>query len=87
MKLSGIGDEDDIQFESDTSQSESDTNTVVPGVPVIQHSSDTTKKMSNIQISAVTAQPTINATATPLLQVTEQRRFFFKRALPLLFLF
>lgn len=28
MKLSGIGDEDDIQFESDTSQSESEPNTV-----------------------------------------------------------
>lgn len=86
MKLSGIGDEDDIQFESDTSQSESEHNSVhsQPHTPQpqntntvhsstvqqVQVQSDTTKKIGNIQISAV-AQPTINP---PLLQV----RFFSK---------
>lgn len=82
MKLSGIGDEDDIQFESDTSQSESEHNSVhsQPNTPQpqttnavqsstvqqLQVQSDTTKKIGNIQISAV-AQPTINP---PLLQVS-----------------
>lgn len=88
MKLSGIGDEDDIQFESDTSQSESEPNTVHshPSTPqpqqtviqqqtnIVQNAanlvqSDAAKKIGNIQISAV-AQPTISATATPLLQVS-----------------
>lgn len=77
MKLSGIGDEDDIQFESDTSQSESEP-TSVPTTPqpqVVQSSTaqtnyvqtDAKKNIQNIQISAV-AQPTIN-TATPVVQV------------------
>lgn len=89
MKLSGIGDEDDIQFESDTSQSESEPNnvhshpstpqpqqTVIQQTNIVQNaanlvqSADSTKKIGNIQISAV-AQPTISATATPLLQVSE----------------
>lgn len=35
---------------------------------LVQAASDATKKIGNIQISAV-AQPTINATATPLVQV------------------
>lgn len=90
MKLSGIGDEDDIQFESDTSQSESEPNsghshpnTPQPQQTVIQQqqtnivqnaanlvqANDSGKKIGNIQISAV-AQPTISATATPLLQVS-----------------
>lgn len=95
MKLSGIGDEDDIQFESDTSQSESEHNSVHshPNTPqpqsmmqpqnVIQSQqnivqtqanilqSTDTKKIGNIQISAV-QQPTINAAATPLVQVLNQ---------------
>lgn len=80
MKLSGIGDEDDIQFESDTSQSESEPASV-PTTPqpqqVVQSSTvqaqsnyvhtDAKKNIQNIQISAV-AQPTIN-TATPVVQV------------------
>lgn len=82
MKLSGIGDEDDIQFESDTSQSESEP-TSVSTTPqpqpqqVVQSSSvqaqtnyvhtDAKKNIQNIQISAM-AQPTIN-TATPVVQV------------------
>lgn len=78
MKLSGIGDEDDIQFESDTSQSESEP-TSVPTTPqpqqVVQSSTahtnyvqtDAKKNIQNIQISAM-AQPTIS-TATPVVQV------------------
>ncbi|XP_057653985.1 alpha-protein kinase 1-like [Diorhabda carinulata] len=82
MKLSGIGDEDDIQFESDTSQSESEHNSV-PTTPQPQHTvhstvqaqtnfvhTDTKKNIQNIQISAM-AQPTINAT-TPVVQVLNQ---------------
>lgn len=81
MKLSGIGDEDDIQFESDTSQSEPEP---TAGGAQATHSTtsthqqqpqtsnllpqDAAKKIGNIQISAV-AQPTISATAAPLLQV------------------
>lgn len=82
MKLSGIGDEDDIQFESDTSQSESEPNVVqTPQPHIIQQqanivqsasnlvqTSEPAKKIGNIQISTM-AQPTINATAAPLLQV------------------
>lgn len=81
MKLSGIGDEDDIQFESDTSQSESEpTPTVHVNTSQQQQQQQSTqqttnllsqeagKKLGNIQISAV-AQPTISATAAPLLQV------------------
>lgn len=83
MKLSGIGDEDDIQFESDTSQSESEHNSVhsQPNTPQpqttnaqtnhvqqVQVQNDASKKLGNIQISTM-AQPTINATTTPLLQV------------------
>ncbi|KAJ3650748.1 hypothetical protein Zmor_016828 [Zophobas morio] len=45
MKLSGIGDEDDIQFESDASQSESE-----PTNPP-------EKKMGNVQIGAVAPPP------------------------------
>ncbi|KRT84998.1 hypothetical protein AMK59_2128 [Oryctes borbonicus] len=97
MKLSGIGDEDDIQFESDTSQSESEPNSVhsQPNTPqpqpqsvmqpqnVLQSQqnivqtqanilqSTDTKKIGNIQISAL-PQPTINAAATPLVQVLNQ---------------
>lgn len=83
MKLSGIGDEDDIQFESDTSQSESEHNSV-PTTPqpqpqqVVQSSTvqaqsnyvhtDAKKNIQNIQISAMT-QPTINA-AAPVVQVS-----------------
>lgn len=82
MKLSGIGDEDDIQFESDTSQSENEHNSV-PTTPqpqpqqVVQSNTvqaqsnyvhtDAKKNIQNIQISAMT-QPTINATA-PVVQV------------------
>lgn len=80
MKLSGIGDEDDIQFESDTSQSENE-HTSVPTTPQPQHlvqsstvqaqsnymHTDAKKNIQNIQISAM-AQPTIN-TATPVVQV------------------
>lgn len=91
MKLSGIGDEDDIQFESDTSQSESE-HTSVPTTPqpqqVVQSSTvqaqsnyvqtDAKKNIQNIQISAV-AQPTIN-TATPVVQV----RIFCSRTLAVL---
>ncbi|CAG9861226.1 unnamed protein product [Phyllotreta striolata] len=84
MKLSGIGDEDDIQFESDTSQSENEQNSV-PTTPqpqqqqVVQNTvqaqtnfvhTDTKKNVQNIQISAM-AQPTINA-ATPVVQVLNQ---------------
>lgn len=77
MKLSGIGDEDDIQFESDTSQSESEpTQSVQQANTAHQQHQQTTnlltqdagKKLGNIQISAV-AQPTISAAAAPLLQV------------------
>lgn len=73
MKLSGIGDEDDIQFESDTSQSESEPNLVPNSQNVVQTNTtnlvQTTdaKKIGNIQISAM-PQPTINA-ATPVVQV------------------
>ncbi|XP_072381618.1 uncharacterized protein [Diabrotica undecimpunctata] len=82
MKLSGIGDEDDIQFESDTSQSESEHNSVptTPQPQQVVHSTvqaqtnfvhtDTKKNIQNIQISAM-AQPTINA-ATPVVQVLNQ---------------
>ncbi|KAG5879758.1 hypothetical protein JTB14_027044 [Gonioctena quinquepunctata] len=83
MKLSGIGDEDDIQFESDTSQSESEP-TSVPTTPqpqqMVQSStvqaqtnfvhSDSKKNIQNIQISAM-GQPTIN-TAAPVVQVLNQ---------------
>ena len=41
MKLSGIGDEDDIQFESDTSQSESERNTPQPVQCTTSHSQQT----------------------------------------------
>lgn len=97
MKLSGIGDEDDIQFESDASQSESEHNALnshvnalhtqqqtqttcqtqtqqqsLQQVQLQSNCDQTTKKIGNIQISTVaTAQPTINATTTPLLQVSK----------------
>lgn len=96
MKLSGIGDEDDIQFESDTSQSESEPNSVHshPNTPQPQQTmqqpqnmiqsqqnivqtqanilqSTDTKKIGNIQISAM-PQQTINAATTPLVQVLNQ---------------
>lgn len=83
MKLSGIGDEDDIQFESDTSQSESEHNSV-PNTQQTQNVVQTStvqatnlvqttdaKKIGNIQISAM-PQPTINT--TPVVQVS----FIFK---------
>ncbi|XP_044260840.1 putative uncharacterized protein DDB_G0271606 [Tribolium madens] len=59
MKISGIGDEDDIQFESDASQSESEPNSV-PNTP------QETKKIGNIQLSAMPQ------TATPVVQVLNQ---------------
>lgn len=74
------GDEDDIQFESDTSQSESEHNSVptTPQPQQVVHSTvqaqtnyvhtDTKKNIQNIQISAM-PQPTIN-TATPVVQVS-----------------
>jgi hypothetical protein len=73
MKLSGIGDEDDIQFESDASQSESEP-TSVPNTPQPQQQQNIVqaepKKIGNIQLSAM-PQPTINA-ATPVVQVLNQ---------------
>ncbi|XP_045469662.1 putative leucine-rich repeat-containing protein DDB_G0290503 isoform X2 [Harmonia axyridis] len=89
MKLSGIGDEDDIQFESDTSQSESEHNTgsTTPQPQQIQMQASTIqantlqaqniihqtegKKMGGLQIQGLT-QPTINAAATPVVQVLNQ---------------
>ncbi|XP_050300396.1 polyhomeotic-proximal chromatin protein-like isoform X2 [Anthonomus grandis grandis] len=82
MKLSGIGDEDDIQFESDTSQSESEHNSVpTTPQPVPQNPQqvppaspspfDPKKNIQNIQISAAVPQPTINP-ATPVVQVLNQ---------------
>uniref|UniRef100_A0AAR5Q4C1 GLTSCR protein conserved domain-containing protein n=2 Tax=Dendroctonus ponderosae TaxID=77166 RepID=A0AAR5Q4C1_DENPD len=83
MKLSGIGDEDDIQFESDTSQSESDHNSVpttpqpqqpvtptgsVPGQHMGYAQPDSKKNIQNIQISSM-PQPTIN---TPVVQLLNQ---------------
>lgn len=82
MKLSGIGDEDDIQFESDTSLSESEHNSVptIPQGHPVQTSglqaqasflhSDAKKNIQNIQISAM-AQPALNA-AAPVVQVLNQ---------------
>lgn len=77
IDLPGIGDEDDIQFESDTSQSESDHNSVPttpqPQQPVtptgnMAYAPDAKKTIQNIQISSM-PQPTLN-TATPVVQVT-----------------
>lgn len=59
MKISGIGDEDDIQFESDASQSESEPNSI-PNTPHSQNIVQENKKIGNIQLSAM-PQPTINA--------------------------
>lgn len=89
MKLSGIGDEDDIQFESDTSQSESEHSAIhlqqdlmhqhqtTNSEPHIMRTqaqanilqADAGKRIGDIHISAM-AQPTMNATATPLVQVS-----------------
>lgn len=69
MKISGIGDEDDIQFESDTSQSESEPNSI-PNTPHSQNVVQENKKIGNIQLSAM-PQPTIN-TAPPMVQVLNQ---------------
>lgn len=79
----GIGDEDDIQFESDTSQSESEHNSVPTTPQPPSHSQPLTpsnmsapmtfvqaepkKNIQNIQISAM-PQQTIN-TASPVVQV------------------
>lgn len=65
MKISGIGDEDDIQFESDASQSESE-----PTTPISQNVVQENKKIGNIQLSTM-QQPTINA-APPMVQVLNQ---------------
>lgn len=88
MTFLGIGDEDDIQFESDTSQSESEHNSVptTPQPPPQPQSVtptgnmqgpptgyDTKKNIQNIQISAM-PQQTIN-TATPVVQVNILCRF------------
>lgn len=87
MKLSGIGDEDDIQFESDTSQSESEHNpTSTTPQPQqqqqVQMQASTIQAHSNIMQTEGKkiqtgiqiqgiAQPTINA-ATPVVQVLNQ---------------
>ncbi|KAL3270668.1 hypothetical protein HHI36_021196 [Cryptolaemus montrouzieri] len=91
MKLSGIGDEDDILFESDASQSENENNTgsttPQPQQQHIQMQASTIqantiqaqnimhqtdgKKIGGIQIQGI-AQPTINATAAPVVQVLNQ---------------
>lgn len=84
MKMSGIGNDDDVNFESDTSQSESEpihsqSSTPQPQLSVVQpqtiqqqnhivQTAEAAKKIGNIQISAV-AQPTINTAGTPLVQV------------------
>lgn len=68
MKLSGIGDEDDIQFESDTSQSESEPSTQMHSEVPIR--SQDTKRIGNIHIASV-GQPTVS-TGTPLVQLLNQ---------------
>ncbi|KAK5638151.1 hypothetical protein RI129_012446 [Pyrocoelia pectoralis] len=69
MKLSGIGDEDDIQFESDTSQSETEpTIQITENIIRPQHLDN--KRIGNIQIASV-PQPTVS-TGTPLVQLLNQ---------------
>lgn len=84
MKLSGIGDEDDIQFESDTSQSESEPSVQVQSdLPHHQHSiiqeagilrsqANVIHTDANKRIGNIqisaVAQPTVT-TGTPLVQV------------------
>lgn len=70
MKLSGIGDEDDIQFESDTSQSESEPTMQITENIIRPQQIDAHKRIGNIHITSM-PQPTVS-TGTPLVHLLNQ---------------
>lgn len=80
MKLSGIGDDDDVQFESDTSQSEgepnghSQSNTPQPQISVVQSSQSGQPTVVNTATSAAAAAAAVQAAAVQAAAFHQQQQ-------------